>query len=297
MKTKLTVIAIASAAALSASAGSVQAKTLVAGWDFSQYPGDNLLGGMNTLSANYSDLDPTLRAGFESSVFGTAHFDGSFTSTNTTTDFLPTSGQMACQRRPSTPGTGETGGCANPNVDGPLRSNRIEPFRDRGDTAFDSLTVQKAEGQPYASLVGMTALSGLSVVFATDLGAGEVGGPYTLSFGGKTASGAGSDGGELGCSGACSSTVGIDFSTDGVSFTPAGSANLTPDDNRFQVSLGGAGGSRKGSVRLNFNPTSARPIIDNVAVEVGVIPEPGAVAQILSCAAGLAFLGRRRFRA
>jgi len=295
MKSKL--IAIASAGVLLASAWSAQANKLVAGWDFSQYAGDNLLGGMNTLSANYSDLDPTNRAGFESSAFGTAHFDGLFSSTNTTTDFMPTAGNMACSRRPATPGTEETGGCSTPNVDGPVRSNRTEPFKEPGDTAFDALFLQKAEGQPNASLVGMTALAGLSVVFETNVGAGQVGGPYTLSFGGKTASGGGSDGGELSCSGACSSTVGIDFSTDGVSFSSAGSAVLTPNDTRFSVPLGGAGGSQKGYVRLNFNPASGRPIIDNVAVEVGVIPEPGALAQIASCLAALAILGRRRFRA
>jgi hypothetical protein len=295
MRSKL--IAIASMAVLSATAGSAQAVKLVAGWDFSQYPGDGFLNGMNTLSANYSDLDPTNRAGFESSLFGTAHFDGAFTSTNTTSDFLPTAGQNACLRRPSAPGSGDTGGCATPNVDGPVRSNRIEPFKEQGDTSFDALFLLKSEGQPFTSRVGMTATSGVSVVFETNVGGGQVGGPYTLSFGGKTASGQGPDGGEVSCAGACSSTVGVDFSTDGVSFSPVGSVNLTPDDLRFQLPLGGIGGSQKGYVRLNFNPTNGRPIIDNVAVQVGVIPEPGAIAQILSCVAGLAYLGRRRMRA
>ena len=294
MRSKL--IAIASMAVLSAAAGPAQAVKLVAGWDFSQYPGDGFLNGMNTLSANYSDLDPTQRAGFESSLFGTAHFDGAFGSTNTTTDFLPTAGDMACDRRPNAPGSGDTGGCAVWNTEGPVRSNRIEPFKERGDTSFDALYLLQSEGQPFASRVGMMATGNLSVVFETNVGGGQVAGPYTLSFGGKTASGGGSDGGELSCAGACGSTVGVDFSTDGVSFSPVGSVNLTPDDTRFQVPLGGIGGSQKGYVRLNFNPTTGRPIIDNVAVQVGVIPEPGAVAQILSCVAGLAYLGRRRMR-
>jgi hypothetical protein len=78
---------------------------------------------------------------------------------------------------------------------------------------------------------------------------------------------------------------------------PVTTVNLTPDDTRFEVNLGPESvGGQTGFVRLNFNPANGRPIIDNVAVEVGVIPEPGAVAQILSCVAGLAFLGRRRFR-
>lgn len=293
MKTKL--IAIASAAALSAAAWSAQADTLVAGWDFSQYAGDGILGGVNAVSANYSDLDPTRRAGAESAAFGTAHFDGTFTSSNTTTDFLPTSGVMACERLPATLDTEETGGCAAPNVDGPVRSNRIEPFRNPGDTAFDNLGLQRAEGQTFASLVGMTATNGVSVVFATDLGGGIIGGPYSLSFGGKTFTGGGDDGGELSCSPTCSSTVGIDFSIDGISFVPITTVNLTPEDQRFEVTLGSeAVGGQTGFVRLNLNPTNGQPIIDNVAVEVGVIPEPGSVAQILSCVGALAFLGRRR---
>lgn len=295
MKSKL--IAIASAVALSASAWSAHANSVVAGWDFSQYAGDGMLGGVNNLAANYSTLDPTHRAGAESAAFGSAHFDGSVGSSNTTTDFLPTAGGMACERLPATLDTEETGGCAAPNVDGPVRSNRIEPFTNPGDTAFDNRAVLRAEGQTYASLVGMTATNSLSVVFATDVGAGQVGGPYRVSFGGRTFSGGGADGGEISCSPSCSSTVGIDFSTDGVTYTPFGSVNLTPNDTRFFVPLGGVGGSQKGYVRLNLNPTGGRPIIDNVAVEVSVIPEPGAVAQILSCVAGLAFLGRRRYRA
>jgi len=292
MKTRF--LAIVSAAALSA--GSVGADTLVAGWDFSQYAGDGILGGVNALPANYSDFDPN-RAGAQSAAFGTAHFDGAFSSSATTTDFLPTSGMMACERLPAALDTDQTGGCATPNVDGPVRSNRIEPFGDRGDVAFDAFGQLKAEGQTYRSLVGMTATNALSVVFATDLGAGNVGGPFKVSFGGKTFTGGGDDGGEIGCSPSCSSTVGVDFSIDGLSFTPVTTVNLTPDDNRFEVNLGPESvGGQTGYVRLNFNPVNGRPIVDNVAVEVGVIPEPGAVAQILSCAAGLAFLGRRRFR-
>src|SRR5262249_49220442 len=152
-------------------------------------------------------------------------------------------GDMACDRRPNAPGSGDTGGCAVWNTEGPVRSNRIEPFQERGDTSFDALFLLKSEGQPFTSRVGMTATNALSVVLETNVGGGQVGGPYTLSFGGKTASGGGPDGGEIACGGGCSSNVTVDFSTDGVSFTPVGFVTLTPDDARFQLPLGGVGGS------------------------------------------------------
>jgi hypothetical protein len=87
-------------AAFVASGSSAQA-SLVAGWDFSQYAGDGVMsidGGStftNTLSANYSDLDPTFGAGFESAAFGTMYVDGSFGSTSVAAgsgseEFLPT---------------------------------------------------------------------------------------------------------------------------------------------------------------------------------------------------------------
>jgi hypothetical protein len=81
--------------------GSSAQASLVARWDFSQYAGDGFMsidGGSsftNTLSANYSDLDPTFGAGFESAAFGTMYVDGSFGSTpvaavSGSEQFLPT---------------------------------------------------------------------------------------------------------------------------------------------------------------------------------------------------------------
>jgi hypothetical protein len=66
----------------------VDSSGLVAGWDFSQYDNDPLSlsidGGTtltNTLAANYSDLDPTSGAGFDSAAFGTMFMNGLFGST------------------------------------------------------------------------------------------------------------------------------------------------------------------------------------------------------------------------
>ena len=87
MKTRLVTSLISLAlSAFVASSSSAQA-SLVAGWDFSQYAGDGFMsidgGGSftNTLPANYSDLDPTFGAGFESGAFGTMFADGQFGST------------------------------------------------------------------------------------------------------------------------------------------------------------------------------------------------------------------------
>ena len=294
MKRKL--IAIASAVALSASAaGAALADITVAGWDFSQYAGDGVLGGLKTLPANYSNFDVTHNAGAESALFGTAHFDGLFSSSNTVTDFLPTAGTMNCERLPSPPE-----GCATPNVNGPVRSNRTEPWSGVGETAFDSLVTQSAEGAANANLLGMTAINPVSVVFEADIPGSDVGGPYVLSFGGKTFTGGGTDGGQQSCGGVCRSTVGIDFSPDGTTYASAGTAFLTPADTRFVVTvpnnIPGGGGSPKGYFRLNLDPTDGQPIIDNVAVDVKVIPEPGAVAQICAGVVGVGLLARRRFR-
>src|SRR5258707_9305890 len=102
MRTRALIGLIASVSALlSAPAGA----TGIAGWDFSQYFGDGLLSTdgvtfTNTLSANYSNLDPTFNAGAESAAFGTMFMNGSFGSTNVnagsgTEQFLPTTGSLA----------------------------------------------------------------------------------------------------------------------------------------------------------------------------------------------------------
>ena len=75
--------------AVSASMASSSQAFLAAGWDFSQYAGDGLLSldfvtFTTTLSANYSDLDPTFGAGAESAAFGTFYLNGSFGSSSIT---------------------------------------------------------------------------------------------------------------------------------------------------------------------------------------------------------------------
>jgi len=237
---------------------------LVAGWDFSQYFGDGILsvdgvGYTTQLSANYSSLDPTFNAGFESALFGTMYIDGSNGSSSVDPEdpvlpaFAPTAGSLAS------------------NLDAPV----FEP----GDNAFDSDTILLDEGgQLFANLQSMIASQPVSVVFEADLGpAGQTQGNWNLSFGGRASSG--------------TSMVGISVSTDGGGFGLVDSVNLTDADTRYAVFLTPTVAERI-FVRLDFHPQDLDwPIIDNVAI---TIPEAGAAAQI--GAAALALLALRRAR-
>jgi hypothetical protein len=257
MKVRLLAIAstILSIVVSASIAGSAQAY-LVAGWDFSQYFNDGLLSidgvaFQTTLSANYSDLDPTFGAGAESAPFGTLYFDGQHGSsavaaTGTyTEEILPTAGSLTS------------------NLDVPAVS-------------FDAFTVLLDEGQLFSNPMSMVARDSVSVVFKADLSTvPETGGNWSVSFGGKTFEG--------------TSTVGIDFSTDGSSYAIVDSVILDANDAQFVVNLGTAT-SETAFVRLSFNPIGAdQPIIDNVAVSV---PEPGPVSQFFAVMISLLICGR-----
>jgi hypothetical protein len=245
MKTRLVTLLISLAlTALAAGSSSAQA-SLVAGWDFSQYAGDGFLsidGGAtftNTLSANYSDLDPTFGAGFESAAFGTMYVDGSFGST------------------PVTAGSGSEEFLPSAAVGGSLLSNLDAPSL----VDFDAFTVLQSEGQLSAESLAMTAPAAVSVVFEADLtGAARTGSNWSLSLGGRTSTG--------------SSSVAVEFSSDGTSFGSLGSLNLTAVDSTFTVSLGAAS-TDLAYVRLTFNPVgTAQPLIDNVALNADLSEPP-----------------------
>ena len=256
----LTSLAVAGLVASSAHA------SMIAGWDFSQYTGDGFMsvdgGGSftNTLAANYSDLDPTFGAGAESATFGTMYVNGQFGSTNVaagsgTEPFLPSAA-----------------------AGGSLSSNLTAP----GGTDFDSFTVLASEGQLSTESLAMIAAAQSVVVFAADLGSVPViGSDWSISFGGKTANG--------------TSSVGIAFSSDGVSFTSFGSANLTTVDTLFTINLGTAA-TNNAYVRLTFNPSGInQPLIDNVAINASLaVPEPGTALLGSLGLVGLVIAGRKR---
>jgi hypothetical protein len=271
---------------------------IVAGWDFSQYGTTGSLSPLsNTLSANYSDFDSSFNAGSGSAAFGTLYFDGTNGSSNTVTDFLPTAGVMNCERRPV--GVSEPqkpAGCAVPNVDGPIRSNKKEPWARRGKSSFDAFTVLRSEGQQYQNALAMRATNNVSAVFKGDAGSPQPQSAWSVSFGGKVETGGGDNGGQLSCDPAgaseCTANVSVEYSTNGISYTSLGSVQLTSADTRYEVPLA-VNTSPTGYVRLGLAPGAggALPIIDNVA-----LPEPGATLSLVSGILGLLVLRRRRGR-
>jgi hypothetical protein len=288
---------VALSALVAGPALAVQAN-IVAGWDFSQYGGTGSLSPLsNTLAANYSDFDGTFNAGSGAAAFGTLYFNGSNGSSNTVTDFLPTAGVMNCERRAV--GVNEPlkpAGCAVPNVDGPVRSNKKEPWARRGKTSFDAFTVLRNEGQQYQNALAMRATNNVSAVFKGDAGAPQPQSAWSVSFGGKVETGGGDNGGQLACdpagSSECTATVSVEYSTNGSSYSSLGSVQLTSADTRYEVPLA-VNTSQTGYVRLGLTPGAggALPIIDNVA-----LPEPGATISLISGVVVLLVLRRSRAR-
>src|SRR5262245_26992020 len=237
MKTRIATSLVTLALSLLVAGASFAQASLVAGWDFSQYAGDGFMsidgGGSftNTLSANYSDLDPTFGAGFESAAFGTMFADGQFGSTavsagSGTEEFVPSAA-----------------------VGGSLASNLEAPAL----LDFDAFSVLSSEGQVSTESLAMLAPAAASVVFEADLsGAGQTGTNWSLSLGARTTSG--------------TSSVGVEFSSDGDAFTSAGTLNVTAVDSLFTVSLAAAS-SNHAFVRLSFAPSGVdQPLIDNLAI-------------------------------
>jgi hypothetical protein len=160
--------ALAASVAFAGSAGA----TLVAGWDFSQYFGDNTLstdgvGFTDTLTAYYSNLDPTFGAGAESAQFGTMFINGAH-------------GSTAVDVAGANPAIVPLAPSLNSNINAPLTGPA-------GLVPFDTLSVVMSEGQTFANAQAMIAQAPVSVVFAASLlrsrtgSAGESPGGKTLS--------------------------------------------------------------------------------------------------------------------
>jgi hypothetical protein len=265
MKTKFLKSTLGSLVLLAALTGSAQA-AMIAGWDFSQYFGEGLLsvdgvGFTNTLDANYSTLDPTFGAGAESAAFGTLFFNGSHGSTNVIPD------DLNAQVTPTILSLSS-------NIDAPVTAGGAVPF--------DSLTVLADEGQPFTTELQLQIRSAVSFVFAayTNTIPG-LGSDWSISFGGQTDSG--------------TSSIGIEFSTDGIVYVPFGTQNLTSVDTQFTINLGELA-SEGAFVRFSVDPTGSNTRIDNVAINGTVVPVPlPSVAILLGTAlAAFATVGRRK---
>ncbi len=244
-------------------AASAQAAT-VAGWDFSQYATDGSLVKdlslvpSNTLAANYSNSASAPGAGPAAAAFGTLYFDGSFGSTSVDPNspgFLPSAAR------------------------GSLESNRSAPGAP-GYVDFDSKNELKVAGQPLFNRLSMTAPEPVQAVFRAQLG----GAPppthhWELSLGGRTFAG--------------SSDVGVEFSADGIAYSPMTTFNLTTSDTPFSAPLVAAL-TDTAYVRVSLDPSGGQPIIDNVAVVL--LPEPSMALQAPAALLTLAVLYRLRRR-
>ncbi len=242
------------------SAAALSAQDMVAGWDFSQYAGSGI-GSTDgatfteTLSANYSDFDPTFGAGAESAAFGTLYYDGSFGSTNVnpngSTDAIwPSSGNLS--------------------------SNQTRP----AGVQFGANTVQIDEGATFAGDYSLTNQADVSLVFTADLtSTSQFGQDWVFTFAGSHQDSTG--------------TATVEFSTDGVSYSTIDTFNLTTADSLFTSNLG-SDLTDVAYVRLSLSGNAAS-LIDNVAISGTVVPEPSTYAAIAGVLAlGFAAYRRRR---
>jgi hypothetical protein len=237
---------------------------LVAGWDFSQSCLEGNLCDQNfapiqTLAANYSDLDTTAGMGAESADFGTMYLDGQFAST-------------------SVPGFGGWFTTVSPNLTLNTSNHEDFPLVEFGAAGNASIMQAEIPGVPYQQHA-MRASDTVDVVFRAELSsAGLVGSDWEVSFA------AISEG---------SSAVAVSFSLDGVTYSPVRTENLGTAEEEVVVSLGGTDLSQA-FVMLSFDGLDDPSRIDNLAIKADVIPEPGTALLLGAGLGGLTLFRRRR---
>jgi len=274
--------ALSLAVALLLGAGSADALTGAA-WDFSQYQvgflsedGATLI---NTLPSNYSDLDNELTpgAGIGSQQWGTMYLNGANGSYNTPLD------GFSDPFVPNTPNIDQNTGAAT--VLGLPMGSSAASNAILFESPTPSQQVFNANSMQALDPSGVVS-STLSVVFGLDLAqAGLVGSGFSVAFGGQIL-GAGVGG----------SAVPVEFSTDGSTYNPIGTANLTPSAAAFSFNAPDVGQQGEVFFRLTFTPDFANPpSVDNVSIGAAeVVPEPGTIVLTMAGLAGIGALGRRR---
>lgn len=259
---------IATITALGIAGSAFGQAVMVAGWDFSQYAGANFNVVTNTpvfvdtLSANYSDYDPTQGAGAESAAFGTMYWDGQFGSTDgvetNPADAIPFSGSL---------------------------TNNIGPGE---GVNFDSHTVLDAEGQTFTNFLSFKVNDSFGggdgdLVFAATIPGGNWDmTDWELKFAARI-------------DGSVDANVDILFSTDGSTYNPVGTATITANDTLFTFPVAG-NASPNGYYMLDFTGLAAtgNPVIDNVSISA--VPEPSTIAFLMGLIALGAIVIRRRVR-
>jgi hypothetical protein len=254
---KIKIRAIASMfVATAAFAASAQADT-IAGWDFSQYYSDGLL------TIDGSTFTTSLDANYSSldPTFNAGAESAAFGTLSISGSVVPTAGSLES------------------NLDGPADA--------AGENSFDSRTILEFEGQLFQELMSLTAVGSADLVFVADLtSVNDTAELWSVSFGGKTFS-------DSSCAPNCSSTVSVEFSTNGSSYTSFGSVLLDANDQAFSVALAPTAAAT-GYVRLGLESASGQPIIDNVAIKATPLPEPTASVGFLAGAVCLAAFKRLR---
>jgi hypothetical protein len=251
-------------------ASQVQAMQLIAGWDFSQscLEGnlcDPLFNPIQTLPANYSDLDPTLGMGAESADFGTMHVDGTLGST-------------------SVPGFAGAFTTVSPSLTlNTSNHDPLGPFSAVEMGAPGNEGIMKAElglDLPYQQHA-MRSSDLIDVVFHADLSSlTSTGSNWEVSFA------AISEG---------ASSVAVGFSLNGVTYSPVATEGLGMSEEVVTVPLGGTDLTEV-FVMLSFLDTEDPSQIDNLVIkaDANIIPEPGTVLLLGAGLGGLAIFGRRR---
>jgi hypothetical protein len=221
-------------------AGQAQAvPQLVAGWDFSQscLEGnlcDQALQGVQTLSANYSDLDPTDGMGAESAAFGTMHLDGQFGSSDV-------------------PGIGGWFTTVSPSLTLNTSVHSDFPLVEVGAEGNASIMQAEIPGVPYQQHA-MRASDILDAVFRVDFSTrpGSLGSDWEVSFAAQ------SDG--------SASQVAVSFSLDGVDYGVPVVQAIGGDEEVITVALGGTDLSQV-FVKLSFDFPQDPVRIDNLAIK------------------------------